>query len=30
MQAGLAKKPMTIEGIANLAPIEVPKERGKL
>lgn len=28
MQAGLAKKPMTIEDIANLAPIEAPAKRG--
>lgn len=28
MQAGLMKKPMTIEDIVNLAPIEAPKKRG--
>jgi IS1 family transposase len=28
MQAGLMKKPMTIEDIANLVPVEVPKKRG--
>ncbi|MBL7740331.1 MAG: DDE-type integrase/transposase/recombinase [Chitinophagaceae bacterium] len=28
MQAGLAKKPMTIEDIANLVPIDAPKKRG--
>lgn len=28
MQVGLAKKPMTIEDIANLAAIEPPKKRG--
>ena len=28
MQAGLTKKPMTIEDIANLAAIEAPKQRG--
>lgn len=28
MQAGLTKKPMTIEDIVNLAPIEAPKIRG--
>jgi hypothetical protein len=28
MQAGLTKRPMTIEDIANLGPIEVPKKRG--
>ncbi|HEY1017747.1 MAG TPA: DDE-type integrase/transposase/recombinase [Sediminibacterium sp.] len=28
MQAGLTKKPITIEDIVNLAPIEAPKERG--
>ncbi len=28
MQAGLTKKPMTIEDIANLAAIEAPKKRG--
>ncbi len=28
MQAGLTKRVMTIEGIANLASIEAPKERG--
>ena len=28
MQAGLMKKPMTIEDIANLIPIEAPKKRG--
>ncbi len=29
MQAGLMKKPMTIDDIANLAAIEAPKTRGK-
>ena len=29
MQAGLTKKPMTIEDIANLVVVEAPKERGK-
>jgi hypothetical protein len=28
MQAGLMKKPMTIEDIANLVQIEAPKKRG--
>ena len=28
MQAGLMKKPMTIEDIANLVLVEVPKKRG--
>lgn len=28
MQAGLTKKPMSIEDIANLAPIEAPNKRG--
>jgi hypothetical protein len=28
MQAGLMKKPMTIEDIANLIQIETPKKRG--
>lgn len=27
-QAGLTKRVMTIEDIANLAPIETPKKRG--
>ena len=29
MQAGLTKKPMTIEDIANLVQVEAPKTRGK-
>jgi hypothetical protein len=29
MQAGLTKKPKTIEDIANLVAIEAPKTRGK-
>lgn len=29
MQAGLTKKPMTIEDIAKLAAIEAPKKRGE-
>lgn len=28
MQAGLTKKPMSIEDIANLALVEAPKKRG--
>ena len=28
MQAGIAKRVMSIEDIANLAPIEAPKKRG--
>lgn len=29
MQAGLTKKPMTIQDIANLVVIEAPKKRGE-